>query len=94
MPPKSMSLLYPVPLAFEEVGSRGVILTLFLASYSKRIAIIIAAVGFIVLHLLNLLGGREPVWVAGQVGWSFLIGLFYGYLFMRTTRLMPPMLVH
>jgi membrane protease YdiL (CAAX protease family) len=94
LPPDSLSAVYSLPSALEEVGSRGVILTLFMLSYSKRTSILIAAAGFSVLHLLNLLGGREPVWVLGQLGWSFLMGIFYGYLFVRTRSLVPSMLVH
>jgi membrane protease YdiL (CAAX protease family) len=94
LPPQSMSVVYSLPSALEEVGSRGIILTLFLAHYSKRSSILISATGFAALHLLNLLGGREPVWVLGQLIWSFLMGVFYGYLYVRTRSLLPPMLVH
>ncbi|MBN2564671.1 MAG: CPBP family intramembrane metalloprotease [Candidatus Eisenbacteria bacterium] len=94
LPPQSLSTVFSLPSAFEEVGSRGVILTLFLARYSKRRSVLIAAGGFAVLHLLNLLGGREPVWVLGQLGWSFAMGIFYGYLFVKTRSLWPVMLIH
>ena len=30
----------------------------------------------------------------GQVVWAFTIGLFYGYVFVRTRSLLPPMIVH
>jgi membrane protease YdiL (CAAX protease family) len=46
------------------------------------------------MHLLNLTNGRELVWVMGQVVWAFTIGLFYGYVFVRTRSLLPPMIVH
>ena len=94
LPPASLSPLYSLPSVFEEVGSRGVIVSLFVLSYSKRTSVLVAAGGFSVLHLLNLAGGREPVWVMGQLGWAFLMGIFYGYLFVRTRSLLPPMLVH
>lgn len=94
LPPESLSAVYSLPSALEEVGSRGVILTLFLAFYSRRRSILISAAGFAVLHLLNLLSGREPIWVLGQLGWAFFMGLFYGYLYVRTKSLIPPMLVH
>jgi membrane protease YdiL (CAAX protease family) len=94
LPPNSLSALYSIPSAFEEIGSRGVILTLFLAFYSQRCSIIISSGGFAVLHLLNLLSGREPIWIFGQLGWAFFMGLFYGYLFIKTRSLMPTMLVH
>jgi membrane protease YdiL (CAAX protease family) len=94
MPPRSLSPLFSLPSAFEEIGFRGVILTLFTASYSKSRSILISAGAFAIIHLLNLAGGREPIWVFGQLGWAFCMGTFYGYLFMRTRSLIPPMLVH
>lgn len=94
LPPGSLSVVYSLPSAFEEIGFRGILLTLFMVKYSSRRSILVVAAAFALLHLLNLLGGREPVWVLGQVGWSFLMGLFYGYLFVKTRSLFPPMLVH
>jgi len=94
LPPRSQSLLVSLPSVFEEVGSRGVMVTLFLATYSRRKSIAACAAGFAVLHLLNLLSGREAVWVLGQLGWAFTMGIFYGYLFVKTGSLIPPMLVH
>lgn len=94
LPPLSMSPLYSLPSAFEEIAFRGVVLTLFLTRYSKVRSILISAGGFAVLHLLNLLGGRELTWVVGQLVWSFCMGVFYGYLFVRTGSLIPSMLVH
>ena len=49
---------------------------------------------FGMIHLLNLASGRELVWVLGQVVWAFTIGLFYGYVFLRTKSLLPSMVVH
>jgi membrane protease YdiL (CAAX protease family) len=79
---------------FEEVGFRGIVLTVFLNSYSERKSIIFSSIGFSLMHLLNLAMGRELVWVIGQLIWSFTIGLFYGYVFVRTRSLLPPMIVH
>lgn len=94
LPPRSLSPIVSLPSVFEEVGLRGVIVTLFLSKYSRRRSIIISAAGFAILHLLNLLSGREAAWVMGQLGWSFCMGVFYGYLFVKTGSLIPPMLVH
>lgn len=94
LPPESASLLTSLPSAFEEVAFRGIVLTVFLSRYSKRQAIIFSALGFGLMHVLNLAMGREPVWVLGQVVWAFTIGLFYGYVFVRTRSLLPPMIVH
>ena len=30
----------------------------------------------------------------GQIVWAFIIGLFYGYVFVSTRSLLPPMIVH
>jgi len=94
LPPGSPSLLISFPSIFEEAVFRGIVLTVFLGKYSERKAIIFSALGFGLMHMLNLAGGRELVWVLGQVVWSFILGLFYGYLFVRTRSLLPLMIVH
>lgn len=94
LPPKSASLLISFPSIFEEVVFRGVVLTVFRHNYTAKQAIIFSALGFGLIHLLNLLVGRELIWVLGQVVWAFAIGLFYGYLFVKTGSLWPSMLVH
>jgi membrane protease YdiL (CAAX protease family) len=94
LPPRSASLLISIPSAFEEVAFRGIVLTVFLRKYSKRKSIIFSSIGFGLIHLLNLLFGREPIWVLGQVIMAFIFGLFYGYVFVRTRSLLPTMIVH
>jgi membrane protease YdiL (CAAX protease family) len=94
LPPGSPSLLVSFPSIFEEVVFRGIVLTVFMGKYSERKAIIFSALGFGLMHLLNLASGRELVWVLGQVVWAFILGLFYGYIFVRTRSLLPPMIVH
>ena len=94
LPPASLSPLFSLPSAVEEVGFRGVLLTLFLTKYSKHTSILVSAGAFGAIHLLNILGGREVIWAVGQVGWAFCMGVFYGYLFVKTGSLLPPMLIH
>ena len=94
LPPQSWSLLVSFPSVFEEVAFRGIILTMFLRKYSERKSIIISAAAFGLIHLLNLTGGRDIVWVGGQVVWSFILGLFYGYLFVKSKSLIPNMIFH
>jgi membrane protease YdiL (CAAX protease family) len=94
LPPESHSLLISIPSMFEEVAFRGIVLTVFLSQYSDRKSIIFSSLGFGLMHLLNLAMGRELVWVLGQVVWAFTIGLFYGYVFVRTQSLLPSMIVH
>jgi membrane protease YdiL (CAAX protease family) len=94
LPPKSWSLLVSFPSVFEEVAFRGVILSLFLARYPKPASVIIAALSFGALHVLNLASGRELAWVLGQVAWATILGLFYGVVVLKSGSLWPAMLVH
>jgi membrane protease YdiL (CAAX protease family) len=94
LPPKSASLLVSIPSIFEEMIFRGVLLTVFLKRYSSRKAIIFSSMAFGLIHVLNLLMGRELIWVIGQIFWAFMIGLFYGFVFVKTESLLPSMIVH
>jgi len=94
LPPGSPRLLVSFPSIFEEVAFRGISLTVFLSKYSERKSIIFSSIGFGFIHLLNLAIGRELVWVMGQVFFAFTIGLFYGYVFVKTQSLLPSMIVH
>ena len=94
LPPGSSSLWVSFPSIFEEVAFRGVVLTMFLNKYSERKSIVFSAAAFGLMHLLNLSNGHEDIWVMGQVGWSFILGLFYGYLFIKADSLWPPMIMH
>jgi len=94
LPPKSLSVLFSLPSMFEEVVFRGVLLTLFLHKYSNTKAILFSSFGFAIIHLLNLLSGGDPVWTVGQTVWAFILGIFYGYLFIQTGSLLPNMLFH
>jgi membrane protease YdiL (CAAX protease family) len=94
LPPASWSLVTSIPSIFEEVLWRGVVLTLFLNWYSKRKSIVITTVAFGLLHLFYFLEGHEVVWVLCSVIWAFIIGLFYGYVVLKSDSLLPAMLVH
>ena len=94
LPPHSMSWLYSLPSILEEVAFRGVILAMFLRFYNHSRAILFSAFGFGAVHLLNLLSGGDPVWVAGQAIWAGILGLFYGYVTLKTGSLLPAMIVH
>jgi membrane protease YdiL (CAAX protease family) len=94
LPPHSSSLLISIPSIFEEAAFRGIVLTVFLNKYSERKSIVFSSLGFGLIHALNLLNGADFVWVMGQIVWAFIIGLFYGYVFVKTRSLLPPMIVH
>ncbi len=92
--PHSMSWLYSLPSILEEVAFRGVILAMFLRFYNQPKAILFSALGFGAIHLGNMLSGGDPIWVAGQVIWAVILGLFYGYVTLKTNSLLPAMIVH
>jgi membrane protease YdiL (CAAX protease family) len=94
LPPASPSLLMSIPSIFEEMAFRGIVLTVFLSKYSERESIIFSSVGFGLMHLFGIVFGSDPVWSLGMAVWAFIIGLFYGYAFVKTRSLLPPMIVH
>lgn len=87
-------LLVLLRSALEEVAFRGIVLSLFLTRYRKPASIVLAALSFGAMHLLNLVSGREWTWVLGQVAWASILGLFYGYLVCKSDSLLPAMLFH
>lgn len=94
LPPQSTGLFTSFWVVFEEIAWRGIFLSFFLLLYRRRKAVAMAALGFSLLHLLNLTSGRPPIWVLGQLIWSFSLGLWYGYSVVKTDSLIPAMLVH
>jgi membrane protease YdiL (CAAX protease family) len=82
---------------FEEVVLRGVVLTMLLQVYSERKAIAGSAVAFGYVHIVNLLNEftySNLVFVAGQIVWATIIGLLYGYMFLKTGNLYANMFLH
>ena len=94
LPPQSNLLFAQFFSMFEEVAFRGVLLTMLLGKYSPRKAILFSAIAFGAAHLPAVFAGKDVVLTLGQVVWAFLFGLFYGYLFVRSGSLLPPMIIH
>ena len=94
LPPGDPSIYISLPSFFEEMAFRGILLTVFLSKYSERKAIIFSALGFGLFHLPFLIMGQDPLWTLGQVVWAFIIGLFYGYVFVKTRSLLPSIIIH
>lgn len=93
-PPNSWGFVFSMPSIFEEIAFRGVILTLFLRFYPKTKAIIFSALTFGAYHLLGIISGLDPAWAAGAAFWAAFLGLFYGYVVLKTNSLIPAMIVH
>jgi membrane protease YdiL (CAAX protease family) len=83
---------------FEEVVLRGVVLTMLLQVYSERKAIAGSAVAFGYVHIINLFNGPITyeilIFVTGQIVWATIIGILYGYMFLKTGNLYANMLLH
>jgi len=94
LPPRSNSWLMSTISIFEEIFWRGVVLALFLRFYDQPKAILFSALGFGLMHILTLLEGRPLVCTACQVVWAAILGLFYGYVTLKTGSLLPAILVH
>ena len=94
LPPRSTSWLISMISIFEEITFRGVVLAIFLRSYSQPKAILFSSISFGLMHILTLTNGNSLAWAAGAVVWAFILGLFYGYITTKTGSLLPAMLVH
>jgi membrane protease YdiL (CAAX protease family) len=94
LPPQSDSWLQSIPSIFEEITFRGLVLAIFLRFYSKSKAILFSSIMFGLMHILTIADGRPPVWSAGQVLWAAILGIFYGYVTIKSNSLLPAMMVH
>jgi membrane protease YdiL (CAAX protease family) len=72
-----------LPPLFEEALMRGLVLQALATVMSKRRAVVVSALYFAVMH-----GAIE------RTPGTFLVGLLYGWLFVRTGSLIPGMLAH
>lgn len=94
LPPHSISWRISISSIFEEVVWRGVILAAFLRIYDQRKAIIFSAICFGLMHSLGILDGYTSIWILGNVVWAAILGLFYGYITLKTNSLLPVIMVH
>ena len=84
-----------IPGIFEEILFRGVIVTILMGVFSKFRTVVISAIIFGGIHLLNLANpGYSTVWVLAQATWAFGLGLMYAYLFITTRTIWPPIVIH
>lgn len=72
-----------IPAVFEEAMTRGLVLHALAANMSKRRAIVISAVFFAAMH-----GAIE------RTPGTFIGGLLYGWMYVRTGSLLPGMIAH
>lgn len=78
----------------EELGFRGVLLRGAMTGHRLPKAMLVSAVGFSLLHAVNIFGGLVPSALAGQLFLTFLLGLVLAPLAVRVGSLWPLILWH
>ena len=83
-----------IPGIWEEISFRGVITTLYLRKYSELTSLILVSVIFGLFHLLNLLSLQPLIPTIIQVMYAAILGILFGYLFIKTKSLIPSIILH
>ena len=86
-------LYHITPALWEELIFRGIIITLLLKKFSTRIVIILNGVIFGIFHLANL-SVETGILTLGQVIYNTCFGISLGYLYLKTSNLIPCILAH
>jgi membrane protease YdiL (CAAX protease family) len=89
----SFALLALLVGMVEELFFRGIILRAVLPA-GRGWAVFMSVALFSVTHLLNVLGGRDPLATLVQIGYAAALGYLYAALWLRARSLWPLMLVH
>lgn len=80
-----------IPAFWEEIIFRGIMLTILLKKFSVRTAIIIDGVFFGISHMAN----HSNIFIGlGQGIYTFCSGIILGYLYVKTSNLIPSMIAH
>lgn len=84
---------------FEEIIFRGVVLVFLLKFFSGRkmyllYSIIISSVIFALSHLFNLFEGASYGDTFLQIGYSFLVGMLWAVMFLKTQNIWLTMVLH
>ena len=68
--------------------------TAFRSKYGPFGGVLFSALGYTLVQLFFIMDGRTPLLIFGQVAGAFLIGIFYGVLYLRAGSLLPNMIFH
>lgn len=84
---------------FEEVVFRGLLLLILLQSLPKTkngnlLAVVISAAIFGLIHLFNIFYGSSVNDAILQVGYSFLMGMLWAVVYLKTKNLWIVMILH
>lgn len=78
----------------EETMYRGILLHAFLTTDRVRWAMLVSAIGFSLLHAVNVFGGVPLLGVPMQLIMTFLFGFFFAPLMLKLNNIMPLIIFH
>lgn len=78
----------------EEGMYRGILLGAMAKKMNPLIAILLSSILFCSLHLLNVIGGLSVSELIGQLGSTFVMGVFLGAMYLDTRNILFPIIFH
>ncbi|PSB26066.1 CPBP family intramembrane glutamic endopeptidase [Stenomitos frigidus] len=78
----------------EETMYRGIVLHAFLTTNRVRWAMLVSAIGFSLLHAVNVFGGVPLLGVPAQLIMTFLFGFLLAPLMLKLNNIVPLMIFH
>jgi len=84
---------------FEEIIFRGILLVFLIKNLKVvkngvLLSIVLSSAAFGLIHVFNILGGAGVGDTMLQIGYSFLVGVMWSVMFLRTGNLWLTMLLH
>ncbi len=77
----------------EELVYRGIVFATFLKE-SKVQALFVSGITFSLLHSVNVFGGLEFAAMLGQLGITFIAGLFFAFVRLKIKSIVPIIIFH
>ena len=78
----------------EETMYRGIVLHAFLTTHPVRWAMLVRAIGFSLLHAVNVFGGVPLLSSPMQLIMTFLFGFFFAPLMLKLNNILPLIIFH
>ncbi|MCG9892989.1 MAG: CPBP family intramembrane metalloprotease [Thermosynechococcaceae cyanobacterium MS004] len=78
----------------EEIMYRGIVLHAFLTTNRVRLAMLVSAIAFCLLHAVNVFGGVPLFNVPFQLVLTFLFGFFFAPLMLKLNNILPLVIFH
>lgn len=78
----------------EELMFRGILLPALVEKRGKKLAVIISSVVFGLLHFVNILGGLPTKDMLNQMMLTYLVGIVFAFVFIKTNNLLLLMIYH